>query len=123
MGRRDATTPRDADLLTEELLTAVPTEREPEPEPEPEPERKATPHEKKRKARQMSLTFPSPEWKQAIKEQADKWNMRPSDLLVYCVSYTMQAIEDGEVRRPDGRVGRFYHRAGEALDLPWEPQR
>lgn len=85
------------------------------------PERKPPPHEIERKARQMSVTFPTPEWKRAIAEQADKWDMRPSDLLVYCVSYTMQAIETGRVKRPKGRVGRFYHRAGEAFDLRWEP--
>jgi len=121
MARRDATTPSEADMLTEELLGAVPAKKEPEPEPEPEPADSRTPHERNRINRQMSFTLPSVEWKRVIKDQADDWDMRPSDFLLYCVSYTMANIKDGVVGPPDGEIGRFYHRAGEAFDLPWTP--
>lgn len=121
MARRDATKPLDADMLTEDLLGEVPVQKEEKPEPEPEPERKPTPHELRRKARQMSVTFPTPEWKQAIAKQVERWHMRPSDFLIYCVSYTMRAIKDGQAKKPAGDVDPFRHRAGEMLDLPWKP--
>jgi hypothetical protein len=120
MVRRDATIPQDADLLTEELLGAVP--KEPEPEPEPEDERRITPHERERKTRQMSLTFPSAAWRTEIANQSKRWKMRPSDFIIFAVSYTMQAIEQGIVQRPEGEVDQFRQRAGEGLTLPWEPE-
>ena len=119
--RRDATEPRDADLLTDSLLAAVPEPKPPEPEPEPTPARKITRHETGRKARQMSLTFPSPAWKEAINDQAAKWDLRPSDLLVFCVSYALGEIAEGRAERPAGEIDRHRQRAGEGLDLPWTP--
>ena len=119
MSRRDATIPRDADMLTDDLLRAVPEEKD--PQHKPAPERAITPHEISRSARQMSVTFPTPQWRPAIATQAAKWDMRPSDLLIYCISYTMQAIEAGQVKRPPGHVDRFRHRTGEGLELPWNP--
>jgi hypothetical protein len=69
----------------------------------------------------MSVTFPTPEWKRTLQDKADEWGLRPSDLLTYCLSYTLAAVESGQLEPPQGKRGRFYHRAAEFLDLPWEP--
>jgi hypothetical protein len=100
-----------------------PEERPGESEQKEEPERKPTPHETKRKRRQMSVTFPTPEWREVVKDQAEAWDMRPSDFVLYCVSQTMRGVEDGTVQRPPGKVktGEIYHRTGGTLELPWEP--
>jgi hypothetical protein len=119
MARRDATVLNPEETV-EEWLKDKPVEQEPE-EKEEKQERKVTPHEQGRKARQMSLTFPGPEWKAAIKEQSEAWGMRPSDFVIFCVSYAIAGIQRGEVARPPGQIDEFRHRAGEGLDLPWEP--
>lgn len=82
---------------------------------------KATPHERERRGRKVSLTFPSAAWRDAVEAEAERCRIRVSDFLTWCVSYAMRALEDGEARRPVAEV-RYWHRAGEALDLPWEPR-
>ena len=94
--------------------------REDEPEQESTRKTKITPHERGRKARQMSVTFPEPEWKDAVQEMAERWRVRPADVMVFAFSYMMDAIEAGELRRPAGEQ-KYYHRSGEALELPWKP--
>jgi hypothetical protein len=84
---------------------------------------KRKPHEVKRASRQLSVTFPMPDWKDAVLYQADRWGVRTSDFLTFCVAFTMQAIDSGELRRPPVRGPiRYHHRTGEALDLPWSPE-
>lgn len=82
---------------------------------------KRRPHEQNRAHRQMSVTFPSAEWGIQVRRLAERWDLRPADVMVYAVSFMMSAIEAGELRRPGGEKQRFYHRSGEALELPWEP--
>ena len=84
---------------------------------------KVWPHETGRKARQMSFTLPSAEWKTTLQDKANEWGLRPSDILVYCLAYTMAAIESGEIQPPKGDGRRSRHRAGESLDLPWKPEK
>jgi len=82
--------------------------------------RSTTPHERERTGRRVAVSFPDEAWVGALQEQAERWGMRVSDLVVFCVAHTMAGIEAGEVRKPAGET-RFYHRAGEGLDLGWEP--
>jgi len=80
-------------------------------------------HEIKRRPRQMSVTFPAPEWGDAVRGQAKSWGMRPSDFVTYCVAYTMAAIERAVAHRPEGEHSHnlIPLRAGGTFDLPWEP--
>jgi len=82
--------------------------------------RKRTPHEQGRKARSMTLTFPTDEWPEAVRGLAARWGVRPGDVLVLAVARLMVAVEDGEVEGPDRPAG-FHDRAGDVFDLPWEP--
>lgn len=91
-----------------------------EHEPEQQRKTKRQPHERERAARQLNVTFPEPEWTDAVRDLAERWNVRPADVMVVAFAYLMRAIEDGEVRRPQGEQ-RFYHRAGECFELPWGP--
>lgn len=122
-GRRDTSlTPEVLDLVTRAQQDRERQAREKaEEEAQKARKTKLRPHETKRKARQMSVTFRTPEWKEAVQEKANEWGLRPSDLLTYCLSYTMAAVESGKLEPPKGKGSRFYHRAGEFLDLPWEP--
>jgi hypothetical protein len=81
-----------------------------------------TPHEVNRSDRRFTFSLPTPEWKKAVQEEADRWDVRPSDFLTFCVAFTMRAIDNGELRVPHkkGPV-RYHHRAGEVLTLPWSP--
>ena len=80
------------------------------------------PHEETRIARRLNVTFPTPEWKEVVLEQAEAWDIRTSDFVTFCVAFTMAAIESGDLRRtPRSGPVRYYHRAGESLDLPWSP--
>jgi len=102
----------------EMLLGDRPTEKPKEAE---KSQRKRTPHERTRAQRRMAVTFPDPGWRDAIWSQAKAWGLNASDFVTFCVSYTMAEIEAGNVEQPEGdRV--FYHRSGEMLDLPWEPE-
>jgi len=83
--------------------------------------RKGTPHERNRAGRRMTVTFPDRVWREELSRLASKWGMNPSDVVTWCVSQAMAAIAAGEVAPPDGER-RFYHRAGEMLELPWEPE-
>lgn len=84
---------------------------------------KRRPHEAKRSARLVAITFPSPEWKDYIKAKAAELGdeKRQSDLLVYCLSYAFAALESGELEPPDLGTIKGHQRAGEAFDLPFEP--
>jgi hypothetical protein len=122
-GRRDTgLTPEVLDLVTRAQQDRERRAREKaEEEALKARKTKLRPHETERKKRQMSVTFPTPAWKQTLQDKADEWGLRPSDLLTYCLSYTMAAVESGKLEPPKGKGGRFYHRAAEFLDLPWEP--
>jgi len=89
--------------------------------PAPEVEVKATPHARKRPARQVSLTFPSAEWVEAVGARAERWEVRKSDFLVWCVAVAFAALEAGEVEQPNTMPAQFHQRAGECMELPWEP--
>jgi hypothetical protein len=88
----------------------------------PERRTKRRPHEINRRDRAMSITFDSPAWPDAIRDQAAAWGLRPSDLVVYALSRLFHDIDAGTAHRPPGDHPRHYHRAGETLDLPWRPQ-
>jgi len=88
--------------------------------PPPERKTKKRPHEESRSRRMMAVTFPDSAWPAHIRAQAAEYDLRPSDFLVYLLSYGMQGLERGEI--PEPRHGHeFHHTAGETLDLPWEP--
>jgi hypothetical protein len=95
-----------------------------EPEPEPEkPKGRTTPvrpHELDRRNRQMNITWPDADWIDAVQAEADRWGCRPCDVLVYAFAQMMDRFQTGQPR-PRGQA-KFHHRAGEMLDLPWEPE-
>lgn len=91
------------------------------PEPERKRHRHITPHETQRYPRRMSLTFPSAEWAEAIREEAERAGVRVSDFVTWCVSQAMDAIERGELARPEGGWD-YQDRTGICLRLPWEPE-
>lgn len=87
--------------------------------PESSRQSKPRPHERDRTGRKMTVTFPDPAWLDAIQAEAERWGVRPSDVMVYAISVMMDAFEQGQAR-PSGEA-QPYQRAGEGLDLPWEP--
>ena len=89
--------------------------------PESARKTKRRPREEKRSARFMGLTLPTPAWKLYIADKARELGIRPSDLVVYCLSYAFAALESGDLTRPDGAEIEGHHRAGETLNLPWRP--
>lgn len=91
------------------------------PEAEPKRRSKRRPHEAERKYRMISVTFPSPGWKDAVGDLAQRWGVRTSDVMTYAFAYLMRAVEDGEVGQPGLWQVDFQDRAGDVLDLPWEP--
>jgi len=108
------------DLFDDDLLDGLVAEQPDEPAPEP-PARRTTPHERGRQTRRLSITFPSAAWRTVVDTLAEQWNARPADVMVYALAHLMAAIEQGQQPRPTGRV-EFHHRAGQAFDLPWQPQ-
>lgn len=93
-------------------------------EAEPERETRLRPHEIHRKPRQMNVTFPTSAWTEAIREVARLRGLRPTDLVVWCVSYAISRVQAGEVTAPDGKGRKQHHTACEWMDdLPWEPER
>lgn len=80
------------------------------------------PHETHRKPRAMNITFPTAAWPKALRDLADKWGLRPADLVTWCVSYAIRQVLDGEVDPPDGEGRRQHHTACEWMDLPWRPK-
>lgn len=80
---------------------------------------KQTPHERERSSRKMTVTLPSPEWRDAIETEAERWGVRPCDVIVLAFSRLMASFEEGR-SRPQNEA-KFYHRAGEMFSLPWEP--
>jgi hypothetical protein len=91
-------------------------------EQEAERKSKRTPHEEQRVSRRLNISFPTVEWKDTVLEMADRWGMRTSDFITFCIAFTMEAVDSGELRRPrkSGPI-EYHHRVGEALDLPWSP--
>jgi len=89
----------------------------------PERKTKRRPHEEKRSARLIGVTFPSSAWKGYIADKAAELGdeKRQSDLIVYCLSYAFAALETGELQVPDLASVPAHQRVGEALDLFWEP--
>lgn len=83
--------------------------------------KKQSPHVRDRRARMMSVTFPDPEWCDAIRELAERWDVRPGDIVVYAVSRFFDDLRNEEVEGPIARAG-FQDRAGDVFDLPWEPE-
>jgi len=118
MPRKTPTEPTNADKMTEDLLGAIPKRRQGK-------ERKTTrhPHEEKRSARLVGVTFPSSAWKSYLADKATELGdaKRQSDLIVYLLSYAIAALESGELEAPDLGEIPGHRRAGEALDLFWEP--
>lgn len=85
-------------------------------------ETKIRPHETARKARMVTITFPSEAWPRTLRHFATAHGLRLGDLLVWCVSYAIGAIHRGEVKTPSGEGRRQHHRAAEWMDLPWRPE-
>ena len=82
---------------------------------------KATPHERGRVTRRMSVTFPSAGWVRAIRVRTEAAGVRPSDFVTWCVAHAMGALEAGVVGLPVGHAG-WQDRAGGGMALPWEPE-
>lgn len=90
---------------------------------EPERVTKLRPHETKRGPRVLNITFPTAAWPAALREMAARWGLRPADLVTWCVSLAITAIEQGEVEAPSGEGRRQHHTACEWMgDLLWEPE-
>ncbi len=85
-------------------------------------ETRLRPHETNRRARQLNITFPTAAWPEALREMAERWGLRPADLVVWCVSIAITAIRQGEVDPPSGEGRRQHHTACEWMDLLWEPE-
>ena len=110
--RGDGSGPSVVDLMEEQVAEETEKERK----------TKRRPSEVNRPNRRVTISLPTVEWKETVLDQADRWGVRTSDFLTFCIAYTMAAIESGELRRaPRSGPTRFYHRAGEALELPWSP--
>jgi hypothetical protein len=71
----------------------------------------------------MNATFPSPTWTQTVRDLASQFGLRPSDVLVWCVSRGLRAIlEDGELlEHRSMELDPHRYKAGEMLELPWKP--
>lgn len=96
--------------------------REEEPPLRRQRSQRATPHERGRVARRMSVTFPDAGWTETVRDLAQRWQVRPADVLVLAVARLMADLAGGEeVEGPVGTVG-FQDRAGEVFSLPWEPE-
>jgi hypothetical protein len=113
---------RSGGTIVEQLVESqIRTDREAEQEENRKHTRR--PSEERRARRKVSTTFPTPQWRDAVLHQADRWGIRLSDFMTFCVAFTMRAIESGELSEaPRSGPTRFYHRAGENLDLPWSPE-
>ena len=123
MARRDGLQYGDDDAQ-EHLEDWKQGERRLQPaEEEKKAERQPRPHEVKRAARLVGVTFPSPAWKSWIRAKAAELGDkdRLSDLLVYCLSYAFAAIESSDLTAPDLERIRSHYRASETLDLFWKP--
>lgn len=103
-------------------VAAICSDARPAAEETPARKTKRTPHEANRAARQLAVVFPTPAWKDAVLDLAAEWNVRTSDFLTWCVSYTMRALADGNVRTPSIGGAMYHQRAGECMELPWEPE-
>ncbi len=79
-------------------------------------------HEVNRAPRQMTVTFPEKEWPERVRELAREWDVRPSDVVTYAVSWLVAGLGEGRIEVPAGKVG-WGDRAGAPLEamLPWEP--
>ena len=119
--RRDATrlVPEVIGAQVDELLRARPVAVT---TPEGEKTRKRTPHQEGLKARRVTIALPSAAWRAAIEAEAERWGVRVCDVLVFAFAQMMSEFEGGGLRRPGRNGTRFYHRAGEGLDLPWGPE-
>jgi len=91
----------------------------PDEESVPAAPRARTPHERGRSARRLGVTFPTAAWADEVRALAQRWRVRPADVLVLAVSRLMADLEDGEVVVP--LAIEFQTRAGAGFDLPWEP--
>ena len=89
----------------------------------PERETRLRPHETERRDRQMNVTFRSPAWPEALRDMAERWGLRPADLVTWCVAQAISQVQAGEVAAPSGEERRQHHRACGWMDnLPWEPE-
>jgi hypothetical protein len=96
-------------------------EREEAKEQGEEPPAEPSPHARGLTGRRLLVTFPAPEWVEAVKAKAEAWGCRASDLMVRALSVYMDLVERGEADPPE-KVPDQRMRAGEADDLPWEPE-
>lgn len=62
-----------------------------------------TPHERRRKQRMISFTFPSPSWTKAIREAAEALDIGVSEFATLVFGQVLGAIERGEWE-PDNEV-------------------
>jgi hypothetical protein len=85
-----------------------------------EPPAEPSPHARGLTVRRLLVTFPSPEWVEAVKAKAESWGCRTSDLMVRALSVYLDMVERGEAD-PPAEVLDQRTRTGEGQDLPWEP--
>ena len=57
---------------------------------------RVTPHERRRKRRMMSFTFPDSTWPEAIRAAADKLGLGPSEFATRVFAQALAAIARGE---------------------------
>ena len=55
-----------------------------------------TPHERRRKKRMISFTFPSSAWTSVIRDNAEALGLRPSEFATRVFAQALAAIERGE---------------------------
>ena len=55
-----------------------------------------TPHERRRKQRMISFTFPSPAWTRVIRDNAEALGLGPSEFATRVFAQALAAIERGE---------------------------
>lgn len=79
------------------------------------------PHDRARRYRQISITFPAEDWAVVLQDIAEKQDIRLSDLVVYLIAVSMAEAEAGRIVLPTGQGRKEYHRACAWFSLPWAP--
>lgn len=111
----------DADELDRQVDALMRREHTVEEPEAPARKTRKTPHERERIPRKMGVTWPDVSWLSDLQEQCNRLGCRPSDLIVLAYAHLRAGVESGEIQLSAVNI-EYWRRAGEAFDLPWEPE-